>query len=277
MKIGAIIQARLSSTRFSEKVLRKLPYNSDITVLEQVIRRVKKSKLIDEIVIATTTNEEDLKIVEVARKEDVSYSRGSLSNVLERYYNAAVSNDLDIIIRITSDCPCIDFEIIDDVIKNHLDSNADYTSNSFDESFIHGVDVEVINFAALEKSFKEAIHSYEREHVTPFIYKSNPNQFIINSYINKKINNENIRITLDTAKDYALLCSIYDYLYEKDEYFSLNDIINLFNEKPWLKLINEDIIQKKIYNSLDEELEEAIRILDMQDLNYTKEFIEKQL
>ena len=124
MKIGAIIQARTSSTRLPQKVLKPLPFNSKTNVLQQVIRRVSKSELIDEIIIATTIHDEDEKIVEVAKKENIKFYKGSLENVLERYYNAALENSLDVVVRITSDCPCADANIIDEIIKK-LQSIAD--------------------------------------------------------------------------------------------------------------------------------------------------------
>ena len=273
MKIGAIIQARISSSRFPRKVLKPLPFDSDICVLQQVIRRVSNSNLIDEVIIATSTNEEDQEIINVAKKENVKFYRGSLNNVLERYYYATCQYDLDVIVRITSDCPCVDSEIIDNVIKSHLESNADYSSNSLKESFPRGIDCEVFNFDVLEIAYNEASHNYEKEHVTPFIYKSHPEQFNINSYFADE-DNSKIRITLDTIQDYSLLCSIYDYLYEQNNFFSLSDILALFDEKPWLKIINGDIIQKKVCSNLSEEIEEAIRLCDKQDLKKAKDFIE---
>lgn len=273
MKIGAIIQARTSSSRLPRKVLKPLPFNSDICVLQQVIRRVSKSKLIDEVIIATSNHKDDQAIVNVAKKENKKYYCGSLHNVLERYYGAASQNDLDVIVRITSDCPCTDSNVIDKIIQNHLDLGADYTSNSLVESFPRGIDVEVINFDVLERAYSEATQEYEKEHVTPFIYKSRPDEFKINKYVDDE-DNSNIRITLDTPQDYSLLCCVYDNLYEKNNFFTLNDILELFNEKPWIKSINEDIIQKKVLSTLSEELEEAIRLCDMQDLNKAKKFIE---
>ena len=272
MKIGAIIQARSSSTRFPKKVLQSLPYGSDSCVLQQDIRRVKQSKLLDEVIIATTTNPEDDEIVKVAIKEDVPYFRGSLDNVLERYYQAASKFNLDIIVRITSDCPCIDWHIVDDIIQSHLDSDADYTSNTIIETFPRGIDCEVFNFDVLEESYLNATEKYEKEHVTPFIYKTNPDKFKINKYVSTN-NNSDIRITLDTPQDYALLCVIYDNLYEQNNFFSLEDILELFKQKPWIKYINEDIIQKKVFNTLSEELTEAINLCERQDLNKAKEFI----
>lgn len=273
MKIGAIIQARTSSSRLPRKVLKPLPFDSDVCVLQQVIRRVSNSKLIDEVIIATSINEEDQEIVDVAKKENKNFYCGSLDNVLERYYNAASQNDLDIVVRITSDCPCIDSNIIDKIIQNHIDLDADYTSNSLKESFPRGIDVEVINFDVLKRAYLEASKTYEKEHVTPFIYKSHPDEFNINIYVSDE-DNSDIRITLDTPQDYSLLCCVYDNLYEKDNFFTLNDILDLFSKKPWIKSINEDIIQKKVCSTLSEELEEAIHLCDVQDLDKAKEFIE---
>ena len=273
MKIGAIIQARTSSSRLPRKVLKPLPFDSDICVLQQVIRRVSKSKLIDEVIVATSTNEEDREIVEVAKKENIKYYCGSLDNVLERYYTAASQNDLDVVVRITSDCPCTDSVVIDDIIQNHLDLNADYTSNSLEESFPRGIDVEVINFDVLKRAFDEASQEYEKEHVTPFIYKSHPDEFNINVVVSE-VDYSEMRITLDTPQDYALLCCVYDNLYDENNFFTLTDIIDLFDRKPWIKVINEDIIQKKVCSTLSEELEEAIHLCDVQDLNKAKDFIE---
>ena len=118
-----------------------------------------------------------------------------------------------------------------------------------------------------------ATEKYEKEHVTPYFYKSNPDKFKINEVLSSK-DNSNIRITLDTPQDYALLCVIYDNLYPKNNFFSLEDILELFEQKPWIKFINEDIIQKKVCNSLSEELEEAIYLCERQDLDKAKEFIE---
>ena len=272
MKIGAVIQARTSSTRFPKKVLKPLPYGGDVCVLQQDIRRVKKSQLLDEVIIATTTNPEDDEIVEVAVKEDTPYFRGSLDNVLERYYGAAVEYNLDVIVRITSDCPCVDWTVIDDIIQSHLDSGADYTSNTLQESFPRGIDCEVFNFDVLKEAFENAAEKYEKEHVTPYIYKTNPDKFKLNDFVSSK-NCSDIRITLDTPQDYALLCVIYDNLYENNNFFTLNDILDLFERKPWIKHINEDIVQKKVFNTLSEELEEVVKLCERQDLDKAKEFI----
>ena len=277
MKIGAIIQARTASTRLPGKVLKELPYNSGITCLEQVIRRVKKSKKLNDIIIATTKEKEDNEIIDIAKKEDIKYFRGSKENVLSRYYFAAKENNTDLIVRITSDCPCIDVDITDLTIDDHINKMADYTTNSLVRTYPHGLDVEVFNFNTLEKAYKNATKDYEKEHVTPYINR-NPQKFKINIVkAPKELYAPDIRITLDTEEDYALLCAVYDYLYPKNKYFNAYDIVNLFNKKSWLKLINKKIMQKKILNTLEEELKEAVKILDLQDLNKARDFTRKHL
>lgn len=274
MKIGAVVQARTSSTRLPGKVLKELPMGSGVTVLEQVIRRLNQSKKLDEIVIATTEDEADNPIVEIARKEDVRYFRGSLDNVLERYYLAAQENHLDVIVRITSDCPCIDPGIIDTLVENHLENGADYTSNSLIRTFPHGLDVEVVNFRVLETAHKNASESFEREHVTPYIY-NRPKKFRINKFkAPKELTAPDIRITLDTEEDYCLLCAVFDYLHQDNEFFPASSIINLFKEKPWLKLINKKIIQKRVFDNLDDEIKAALQVLDLQDMDGAKKFLE---
>jgi spore coat polysaccharide biosynthesis protein SpsF len=278
MKIGAIIQARTSSTRLPKKVLKELPYGSGISVLQQVIRRLRKSAKVDEIIVATTTEREDKNIVKVAQSENVKWFRGSKGDVLSRYFLAAKKNKLDVVVRITSDCPCIDPEIIDSIIGKHLRTKADYTTNALKRTFPHGLDTEVINFAALEKTFSAAKQDYEKEHVTPYIYKTRPDIFKITLVeASKKFNYPDIRITLDTEEDYALLCAIFDYLYRVNKFFVTQDIIDLFQKKPWLKLINKKIMQKKIHNSLKEEIQEAIKVCDLQDLKKAKEYLEHTL
>lgn len=245
MKVGAIVQARTSSIRLPSKILKELPYGSGITVLGQIIRRLNKSQKLDEIIIATTNNARDDEIVKVAKRRNTKWFRGSNEDVLSRYYLAAKENNIDVIVRITSDCPCIDPEIVDKVINEHIAIMADYTSkchftkchlpSSSIKTFPSGLDVEVFNFDALEKTYREAKEDYEREHVTPYIYR-NPHVFKINQLASKEIGTLNI--SLNTEKDYILLCTIFDYLYPQNEYFNAYDIVNLFKEKPWLKLIN---------------------------------------
>ena len=274
-RVGIIIQARTGSSRLPGKVLKPLPCSSSDTVLSQVIRRCKKSITADLVVVATTTKKEDDTIVEIAEKEGVEYFRGEEKDVLSRYYNAAKHFDIDIVVRITSDCPCIDPQVIDKIVIEHLKYQADYTSNTLERTFPHGLDVEVISFKALEEAYKNAKDPYEREHVCPYIHTTNRNKFkCLNITVEEPFRAPDIRITLDTLDDYILLCVVYDYLYPQNPYFGLKEIVRLFKEKPWLKLINRRVVQKRKYSSLKEELKEALKILELQELFNAKEILQ---
>jgi spore coat polysaccharide biosynthesis protein SpsF len=266
-QISLIIQARTTSTRLPEKVLKPLPYNSNITVLEQVIRRAKKCRMVNEVILATTTDEEDSKIVKIAENNGIRYFRGSRNDVLSRYYFAAKMAKADVIVRITSDCPCIDPEVIDRLITHHINGGFHYSSNTMKRSFPHGLDAEVFNFEVLEEAHLCADKPFEREHVCPYMYITPKDRFKLGFIEAKKEEYApDIRITLDTEEDYATLCAVFDYLYDKNNFFNVVDIVRLFEEKPWLKLINKKIVQKKTFTDINEELNEAIRVLDLQEL-----------
>jgi spore coat polysaccharide biosynthesis protein SpsF len=272
--IGAIIQARTSSTRLPGKVLLELPYGSGITVLQQVIRRLNKSEKIDTIVLATTEDKADDVIVDIASREGVSSFRGSKENVLERYYLAAKTFGLDTIVRITSDCPCIDPTIVDLVIREHIRDRADYSST---EGYPRGLDAEVFNFDVLLQTHEKVQNDYEKEHVTPYLYR-NPQVFSIHRVVaqeNAQI--PAIRLTLDTEEDYALLCVVYDHLYHSKSFFNLYEILQLFNEKPWIKLINKKVAQKKICETLEEEIKEAVYLLDLWDLKRASSYMTEKI
>lgn len=278
MKTAAIVQARTSSTRLPLKVLKELPYASGITVLQQVIRRLKKSEKLDNIIIATTIEAEDDEIIRIAEKEQVQYFRGSKDDVLSRYYLAAEQNNIDHIVRVTSDCPCIDPKVVDAIIEKHLGTNSDFTSNALHRTFPHGLDTEVISFETLRKVHLEAKQAFEREHVCPYIYKTNPKAFKICGFeSSEKFFAPEIRITIDTEADYTLLCAVFDFLYFDNEYFDTEDIITLFQRKPWLKFINQNVRQKQMLDTLEQELGEAVRILELQGLKKARNFLSRHI
>lgn len=271
---GVIIQARANSARLPCKIFLTLPFDSDVTVVEQVIARSKKIANIDDIIIATTCKKNDNALENITKLKGIKIFRGDDFNVLERFYYAAKINNIDVIIRITGDSPCVDPLVVSGALENHIEKGPDYTVT---KGYPMGVNVEVFNFDALEKVYKNAKEDYEKEHVTPYINR-NPQKFKINIVkAPKELCAPDIRITLDAEEDYTLLCAVYDYLYPKDKNFNAYDIVNLFNEKPWLKLINKKIVQKKIFNTLEEELGEAKRILDLQDLKKARDFIGEYL
>ena len=195
--------------------------------------------------------------------------------MLDRFYQAAKVHQLDLIVRITADCPCIDPKIVDYAIYEHLRLGADYSASG-GSGLPRGTDTEVISFSALEEAWHKATIEYEKEHVTPYIYRTAPQDFKIHKLVvPQQLQMPDLRITLDTTEDYALLNAIFDALYPSNPNFSLEDILALVQQKPWLKLINEKVEQKKIFDTLEEELSEALMLLKKQDLHKAAAFLEK--
>ena len=249
MSVGVIIQARCASTRLPNKILKELPVGSGITVLEQVIRRVRRAKGIKKIVVATTTNKLDDQIVALAKKIGVDVFRGSEDDVLERYYLAAKHYKLSVVVRVTSDCPCIDPQVVDYVMDQFKKSGADYVSNAIERTFVHATDVEIFKFSALQKAAAQATTKPEREHVGVYLH-THPQIFkILNVSAPKKWQGEDIRLTLDTLEDYKLLSKVYDALYPANPYFLIEDVVALFKKKPELKMLNSHVVQKNIFAS----------------------------
>lgn len=242
MKILGIIQARISSTRLLGKVLLDL---EGITVLEHVIKRVKSAKLIDEVIIATTIKKEDLKIVKLCADVGIRVFCGSYQDVLDRYYQVARLLDPKHIVRITADCPLIDPKIIDKVIRLHLKEKAGYTSNTLEETFPDGEDVEIFTFEALNKAWQNAKLLSEREHVTPYI-KKRPKIFgIRNLECDKNLSDK--RWTLDNPEDYDFIKIIYKNLYGKNNLFGIIEILAFLNKNPNIERINQHIIRNEGY------------------------------
>ncbi|MBM7606295.1 spore coat polysaccharide biosynthesis protein SpsF [Metabacillus crassostreae] len=243
MKIAAIIQARMGSTRLSGKVMKEIKGS---TVLSHVIERVKQSSLIEEIIIATTGHERDDVIEKEAITCGVKVFRGSEEDVLSRYYLAAKENNIDIIVRITSDCPVIDPNVIDKIVKYYLHENYALVTNAGAElsqrSFPRGLDTEVFSFDELEVGFINGQEKYHREHVTPYIYEHS-NKI---HYYKNDIDYSKYRWTLDTEEDFVLINEIYNRLYKGKHDFYLQDILEIFKHEPKLSTINAHIEQKKI-------------------------------
>jgi spore coat polysaccharide biosynthesis protein SpsF len=177
------------------------------------------------------------------------------------------------VVRVTSDCPCIDWNLIDKTIEKFLKENVDYASNTPQKRLPRGLDVEVMSFKALEIAYNNATKPFEREHVTPHFYQNKDKFKTSFLEIPEELTAPDVRITVDTEEDYALLCSVFDYLYDKKPYFDAKDIIKLFKQKPWLKLINKKVMQKKLYRNLDDELQDAIKLLELQELNNAKNIL----
>ncbi len=250
MNVGVIIQARSTSTRLPGKVLLSLPAHGGIAVLQHVIRRVSKAELVNEIIVATTVNATDNPIVAMAHEEGVQSFRGSEEDVLGRFYGAALAFQLDIIVRITSDCPCIDPSIIDHLIQFHQSENADYSSNGITRTYPRGLGAEIMNFDVLEKAHLQAKEQFEREHVTAYIYHSSSASFKVATLsAPPELTAPDIRLTLDTRQDYLFFDTLFCELNKASltaEDFTTADILEILRENKELLLINEGVVQKRL-------------------------------
>ena len=225
MKIAALIQARMNSTRLPGKVMKKI---NSYPIIELIIERLKFSKKIDEIILATTKNEEDDYLSKHASSLGVKVFRGSEKNVLDRFYKAAKENNLDCIVRITADCPLVDPWLVDQIINEFLKSDYDYISNAIEPTYPDGLDCEVFSMKALEKSWKEAISQHQKEHVTPYIYETD--NFRIKNFSSKK-DFSNLRWTVDENIDLLVIKNIYTYFSPRID-FNWENVIDLYNKSP---------------------------------------------
>lgn len=237
-KIVIIIQARRSSTRLPDKIM--LPLAGEPLIL-RMFERVDYSKLADEIVIATTTNKSDDKVKEICNANKINCYRGSEEDLLDRHYKAGLEYNADVIVKIPSDCPLIDYRIIDKVLNFYLNNNDkyDFVSNLHPATYPDGNDVEVIPKNILKITHNEAKSPMEREHTTPFIWEK-PERFRIGNIVWETGLDYSMthRFTIDYKEDYDLIKFVYDELYFKRQKFSLEDILKLLKEKPELKKLN---------------------------------------
>ncbi|GGK34123.1 spore coat protein [Caldalkalibacillus thermarum] len=241
--VVAIIQARMGSTRLPGKVLKKVLAKP---LLEYQIERLNRCKLINTLVVATTTKQSDNPIVELCNQLGVNVFRGSEEDVLQRYYDAACKYKADVVVRLTADCPLIDPEVVDKVISCYLENQEqyDYVSNTLIRTYPRGLDTEVFSFQALKQAHQEAHDPQYREHVTSYLYL-HPEKFRLFN-VSHPIDYSHHRWTVDTGEDFELIRRIIEHLYPQNAMFKMKETITLLEYKPEWALINAHIEQKKI-------------------------------
>lgn len=250
--ILAIVQARSSSSRLPGKVLK--PILGRPMILHE-LDRLRRSKCIDKIVLATSKEESDDVLAEVVAASGFEVYRGNLDDVLDRYYQCAIMHQPGHVVRITGDCPVIDWRIVDEVIEKHLADGNDYTVTT--ERFPDGLDTEVVRFSALEKAWKDARMQSEREHVTPYI--RNHAELFNLGRIDCDQDLTGMRWTVDEPQDFELVRQMFERLYPSNADFSMQDILQLLAEKPEMTSINQGILRNEGFlKSLreDREIEE---------------------
>lgn len=247
MKFSAIIQARIDSTRLHGKIFKKL---NGISVLECLFEQLKYSKLLNEKIIATTTNEEDDLIENFAKKKNIKFFRGNVLDVLDRYFQCAKQYSLENIVRITADNPFIDPQIVDSVINLYTTGKFDYVNNFLKRSYPTGTEVEVFSFKVLEKAWNTATKPSEREHVTPFFY-NNPALFSLGC-LEYKEDLSKFHWTVNREEDLEMIRAIFKEISNRP--ILLNDILKVLKENPSILEITKDLNPHEGYfKSLEED------------------------
>lgn len=234
----AILQARTSSRRLPRKVLQ--PLLGRAMILRQM-ERLNRSKEISKIVLATSIDESDDMLAATVETAGYALYRGSLDDVLRRYYTCAAEYAADHIVRVTGDCPLIDWRAVDDVIVRHLAEQNDYTHTT--ERFPDGLDTEVMTFAALTRAHQEAKIPSEREHVTLY-FRNHRELFRIGS-VDAAADYGDLRWTVDEPRDFAFVEAVYTELFPRNNDFAMQDILALLDEKPELREINQGILRNE--------------------------------
>lgn len=236
-KIGIITQARTTSTRLPRKILLQA---AGKTVLEHHVKRLGWSNL--PIIIATTVNDTDSVIAELADALQIPSFRGSEHDVLGRFYECAVRFDLNTIVRVTSDCPLIDGHLISDAIKDYIkwDNQDIYYSNAIQRTFPRGLDFEIFSMKLLQEAFLKAKSPQEREHVTPYINQNKGGNVNVKHFL-FDADESDLRWTLDTLEDWQLIETL---LNDGAEYLRFKDLLSKVRSTPSLTKINNNIRQK---------------------------------
>lgn len=254
-EIVAIIQARMSSSRLPGKALLDLGGRS---VTSRMVERVKLAASLQKVVVATTVDPSDDPLEAACRAENIDVFRGSLPDVLDRYYQAAQKYQADVVVRLTGDCPLIDPVLIDEVVYELLEREVDFACNRlpppFSRTYPIGLDVEACTFAALERAWREATEKKDREHVLPYLYEIEGRFKVLQ--LDYKEDLGSMRWTLDTPEDYALLQEVLRRLNGRND-FSWLDVLQLFRQDPSLAVINRSVRHKSMYDVENRKMKDA--------------------
>tara|TARA_B110000003_G_C16600200_1_gene515295 strand:- start:596 stop:1423 length:828 start_codon:yes stop_codon:yes gene_type:complete len=259
-KIGAILQARLGSTRLPNKVLMPLPLGSNSTIISQVIDSLKKVDVISEIVVATSKSAINDKLERYAKDRDMACFRGKEDDVLSRFYEIVKIKKFDCVIRFTADNPIIDINFLQEFINNFKNKDLDYSCTN---NLPLGCNFEIMKSEQIVLAKELANTVFDKEHVTPYI-KRTASKIEFYKFENYKPI-DNLRLTIDYPSDYAFIQLLYAMLKNKAK--TLKNIDYLVSKKAWLLEINKNNFQKKEYNNLKEEITELLPIIKERGLS----------
>jgi spore coat polysaccharide biosynthesis protein SpsF len=249
--IAAFIQARLSSTRFPGKVLKPILGSP---MLELEIERVKSCHSIDKVVVVTSTAPDDQQIVDLCKGLHVDFFCGNLKNVLDRFYQAALKFKPDHIVRLTGDCPLIDPEVIDSMIRLYLDHGSSYGTNCMPPTYPDGLDAEIFTFRALAEAQQEATLPSHLEHISVF-FEEQPERFSIVNLANST-DLSSLRWTVDEPEDFEFVKRVFENLYPLNPSFGMEDVLELLRKRPELVLLNKHYIRNEgLIKSKDKDID----------------------
>ena len=238
MKIVAIVQARMGSTRLPNKVMKPI---GGIPIIELLLTRLARAKEVDQIIVATSVDESNLPLVEHIHKLGYTCEQGSENDVLDRYVQAAKKHQADVVVRITGDCPLVDPELVDEVIRSFKAANVDYFSNTNPPTYPDGLDIEVFTFKALEQANKETDKPFDREHVTPYLRK--PGKFKTAAMQHSQ-DLSALRWTVDEPADFEVIEKVFQYFHPRTD-FTWSEILTLQSEQSELFNINQHLARNE--------------------------------
>lgn len=238
MRVAAIVQARMGSTRLPNKVMKLI---HEKPMIELLLARLSLAKEVDQIVVATSNNVNNDPLEVLVNSLGHRCYRGSEANVLSRYKEAAQEVNADVVIRITGDCPLVDPKLVDLIVKRFLANDVDYLSNVAPTSFPDGLDVEVFKFSALKRAFEEAQDDFDLEHVTSYI--RNSGKFKTANFLNSE-DYSALRWTVDEEEDFEVVSSVFNYFWP-NLYFTWGDVLELSHHNPNLFLANQKFIRNE--------------------------------
>lgn len=238
MKYLLIIQARMSSERLPGKIMREI---QGLPIVEITYKRISRSKKLNKVIIATTNNSNDDLLCEYLNKKKIDFFRGDENNVLKRFYSLAKKYEPKNIIRITSDCPLVDYRMLDEMIDYYELKKLDYYSNCWPPTFPDGVDIEIFTYKSLIETFKSAKSKHDKEHVTTYIKKNI--KFKKDNYTSD-VDFSHLRWTIDEDVDFILVKKIFSH-FKNTIFFSWKDVIKLGEKNKDFFNINMKIIRNK--------------------------------
>ena len=238
MKIVALVQARMGSTRLPNKVMKPI---GGIPMIELLLSRLSKAKELDQIIVATSVDVRNLPLVEHVQKLDYACEQGSENDVLERFVQAAQKHKADVVVRITGDCPLVDPELVDEVIRRFKAAGVDYFSNTNPPTYPDGLDIEVCSFNVLEQASRETSKPFDREHVTPYLRE--PGRFKTASMQHIE-DLSALRWTVDEPADFTVIEKVFQYFHPRT-HFSWLEVLKLQQQQPDIFNISQHLIRNE--------------------------------